>query len=94
MIKKINSSQPKPPILGQHWLVNQTALKQIIASIDLCSQDNVLEIGVGTGQLTDHILDAKPKKIIGLEYDSHLVDQLQIKYRTAIQAKNPRDCLS
>ena len=86
MLKKFNSNRHRPPVLGQHWLIDQVVVGQIATSLNLGPTDNVFEIGVGSGRLTDHLLRAKPKKIIGLEYDSGLVERLQLKYQSDIKA--------
>src|SRR3989344_4564051 len=38
--------------LGQHFLINDSAIKKIIAALDLRENDTIVEIGPGTGALT------------------------------------------
>jgi hypothetical protein len=41
---------------GQHWLRDPRALEQIAAAAELSGRDTVLEIGPGTGALTQYLL--------------------------------------
>ena len=49
--------------LGQNFLVDQNIIKKIIDTIDIKNKE-VLEIGPGTGNLTNSILMKKPKKFM------------------------------
>ena len=62
--------------LGQHWLVDQVSLDYIIVDADLNSNDVVLEIGPGTGNLT-RLMAPKVKKIIAVELDESLLENLK-----------------
>lgn len=65
--------------LGQHFLINQAAIKKIVAALNLKSGDTVIEIGPGRGALTFPILEECRKlncKIIGIEKDKELVNKL------------------
>ncbi|MEK7654088.1 MAG: 16S rRNA (adenine(1518)-N(6)/adenine(1519)-N(6))-dimethyltransferase RsmA [Patescibacteria group bacterium] len=66
--------------LGQHMLVNKTAIPKIIAALDLQPNDTVIEIGPGEGALTFPLLEAAKKvgaKVIAIEKDLHLANQLK-----------------
>lgn len=61
--------------LGQHWLHDTAALEDIVEAAELSKQDVVLEIGPGTGLLTK-LLVAKAKKVVAVEFDMELAEQL------------------
>jgi len=42
--------------LGQNFLVNKKALKKIVASLNISSKDIIVEIGAGSGNLTEELL--------------------------------------
>ena len=62
--------------LGQNFLVDHHALKLIVESAGLTSQDVVLEIGAGLGSLT-RILATKAQKVTAVEIDRKLIPILQ-----------------
>jgi 16S rRNA (adenine1518-N6/adenine1519-N6)-dimethyltransferase len=61
--------------LGQHWLKDETALRQIIDLLEIKKGDTVVEIGPGKGALTKYLIQ-KPINLIAVEYDKSLADQL------------------
>ena len=66
--------------LGQNFLVDKNILNKIIDSSNITNNDYVLEIGPGTGNLTNMILEKKPKKIIVVEKDKNLVPLLSDRF--------------
>ena len=69
-------------ILGQHFLINKTAIKKIIAALDLKPNDTIIEIGPGKGALTLPLAEECQKigcKIIAIEKDPLLVERLRVK---------------
>lgn len=65
--------------LGQHWLKDKYSLQAMIESAEVKAGDDVLEIGPGTGLLTDELV-AIGANITALEYDHTLAQQLLFKY--------------
>ena len=63
----------------QNFLIDKNILLKIISIIDLNNLD-ILEIGPGSGKLTDHIILKKPKKLTLIEIDNDLVKNLKVKY--------------
>ena len=61
--------------LGQNFLINQNIIDKIINIIDV-KYKNILEIGPGTGNLTEKILKKKPKNFLVVEKDKILVNLL------------------
>ncbi len=61
---------------GQHFLHDPHHLNHIVAAASLSSQDVVLEIGAGTGSLTEQLL-ARAGQVIAVEIDPQLVSHLR-----------------
>ncbi len=65
--------------LGQHWLSDETILTDICDFAEVAAHDVVLEIGPGTGTLTDRLI-ATGAEVIALEYDEQRFKDLTKKY--------------
>ena len=74
--------------LGQNFLNNSDILNKIVDSGDILNTDTILEIGPGTGNLTEKILKKNPKNIIVIEKDNDLVTHLKKKFNTKIKIIN------
>ena len=74
--------------LGQNFLIDTNILDKIVESADLSKEDIVLEIGPGSGNLTEKILSKKPKKIYVVEKDKSLTDLLKAKFGKKIHIIN------
>ncbi|MEW6095324.1 MAG: rRNA adenine dimethyltransferase family protein [bacterium] len=61
--------------LGQHFLVNEEILQQIISAAQLSKEDTVLEIGAGIGILTSQLVPLV-SKVIAVEIDPVLINIL------------------
>jgi 16S rRNA (adenine1518-N6/adenine1519-N6)-dimethyltransferase len=64
---------------GQHWLRSEKALGKILKAAQLQSDDCVLEIGPGTGNLTKMLLPLV-RSLIAVEIDRDLCAQLRRKF--------------
>ena len=73
------SLKPKKS-LGQNFLLDKNIINKIINTAEISSDDVVLEIGPGTGNLTKFIISNKPKKIYVIEKDGKLADELEKQY--------------
>jgi len=62
--------------LGQNFLIDKAAIKKIIEAADINSSDVVLEIGPGSGALTQE-LAKKAKKVIAIDKDYKMIDILK-----------------
>jgi len=62
--------------LGQHFLIDQSALEEIIEAADVHKSDEVLEIGAGLGSLT-RLLAIHARKILAVELDFKLIPPLE-----------------
>ena len=74
--------------LGQNFLIDKNILKKIISTGKILSDDKVLEIGPGSGNLTKYIIDAKPKYIKVVEKDIRLKKTLEDKFKDQIKIVN------
>ena len=66
--------------LGQNFLVDKNILRLIANSTKIEKNDEILEIGPGTGNLTEFLVKKKPKKIYLIEKDENLVNLLKHKF--------------
>ena len=74
--------------LGQNFLIDEKILNQIVKNGNIKKNDIVLEIGPGTGKLTEKIIKRKPQKFIVVEKDKLLSDQLKIKFGDSLEIMN------
>ncbi len=61
--------------LGQHWLTDRAVLDAICDAGEIGSEDTVLEIGPGTGTLTE-VLVTKAAHVTAVEFDKQLAAEL------------------
>lgn len=61
---------------GQNFLIDRNVLRKIITTADLRSKDVILEVGPGTGILTQG-LAGKVKEVIAIEKDPKMIEILQ-----------------
>ena len=65
--------------LGQNFLIDKNIIKKII-NLSNIQNRHVIEIGPGNGELTDEIINNKPKSITLIEKDFDLSKKLRKKY--------------
>ena len=73
--------------LGQNFLVDHRILEMIVSTIGI-ENKTILEIGPGTGNLTNYIIKKKPKKVLVIEKDNQLAEDLRIKYSNNLEIIN------
>ena len=66
--------------LGQNFLVDDKLLELIANIGEINTEDTILEVGAGTGNLTEKLIYKKPKKIIAIEKDENLCKILNDKF--------------
>jgi len=71
----------KKPKLGQHFLRDHAAAERIVDALGDISSSTVLEIGPGTGSLTD-LLVRRARRVIAIEFDRVLAAQLRMQFAT------------
>ena len=62
--------------LGQNFLVDETALRQVVDAAEIAGWEVILEVGPGLGSLTRH-LAAAARQVIAVELDEKLIPPLQ-----------------
>ena len=73
--------------LGQNFLIDNNILELIVNTIDIKNK-SVVEIGPGTGNLTKFILKKNPDKLLVIEKDNKLVEELRNKYSNNLKIIN------
>ena len=73
--------------LGQNFLIDKNILKKIVNTINI-KDKTVLEIGPGTGNLTSHILKKNPNKLLVIEKDNELANNLIDKFKDKLTIIN------
>ena len=65
--------------LGQNFLIDETVIKNIVSSLNINDNDEILEIGPGLGALTGELLN-KNITLTAVEYDQKFVNFLNNCY--------------
>ena len=74
--------------LGQNFLTDKNVIKSIVDIGIIEDNDVILEVGPGTGNLTEFIFKKNPKQIYAIEKDSNLVNFLHEKFEGKIEIIN------
>ena len=74
--------------LGQNFLVDQNILMLIANSTKIEKNDEIVEIGPGTGNLTEFLLKKNPKKMHLIEKDENLANLLKNKFSKSLNVIN------
>jgi 16S rRNA (adenine1518-N6/adenine1519-N6)-dimethyltransferase len=61
---------------GQNFLINKNIIKKIADIGSINKNSNVIEIGPGSGSLTEELLKRNPKEIFAIEFDKDLINHL------------------
>jgi len=72
--------------LGQNFLVDEKALDKIIEAAELTETDNVIEVGPGTGFLTEHLI-TNVAHVTAIELDRRMVALLNDQFKFAKNLK-------
>jgi len=65
--------------LGQNFLVDANVAKWIVDQLEVKPGDTVVEVGPGTGALTEHVVELADKVIL-VEFDARLAEGLKTRY--------------
>lgn len=65
--------------LGQNFLCDQNVARWIVEQLDPQPHDTVVEVGPGTGALTEHLV-GRVKKVILVEFDARLAEYLRERF--------------
>ena len=74
--------------LSQNFLIDKNILQKIVNAVPIYKNNEILEIGPGTGNLTDYLIKKSPKKIFVVEKDSNLSLLLYKKFKNKISIIN------
>jgi 16S rRNA (adenine1518-N6/adenine1519-N6)-dimethyltransferase len=74
--------------LGQNFLTDKNIIKSIVDIGIIEDNDVILEVGPGTGNLTEFIFKKNPKQIYAIEKDYNLVNFLNEKFEGKIEIIN------
>ena len=79
----MRSLNPKKS-LGQNFLTDKNIINIIVDQGNISNKDIILEVGPGTGSLTEKILSKNPKKIFAIEKDKYLSKDLNNKFKEKV----------
>ncbi|MFN6096030.1 MAG: 16S rRNA (adenine(1518)-N(6)/adenine(1519)-N(6))-dimethyltransferase RsmA [Verrucomicrobiota bacterium] len=65
--------------MGQNFLIDPNMARWIVSQLDLAENDTVVEVGPGTGALTEHIVGVA-KRVILIEFDARLAAFLKDRF--------------
>ncbi len=68
--------------LGQNFLINQGIIEKIIKAGEISSEDIVIEVGPGTGNLTRALVETGAR-VIAIEKDHRLIEDLEAEFSAA-----------
>ena len=74
--------------LGQNFLVDDNVINKITNLGNINKTSTILEIGPGSGNLTEKLILKKPKKIILVEKDKNLSENLKKKFNGKVEVIN------
>ena len=74
--------------LGQNFLIDKNIIRKIVNVGNILPKSSILEVGAGTGNLTECILNKNPKKIFIIEKDERLVERLKERFDDKIEIIN------
>ena len=70
--------------LGQNFLIDKNIISNIVSSLNINKEDTVIEIGPGTGLMTEKILEYT-KNLIVVEIDNRAINVLKSKFDNKIK---------
>ena len=74
--------------LGQNFLIDKKIIKKICDAGLISQRDNVIEIGPGTGNLSEFIIQKKPRNFHLIEKDKRFIRYLNEKFKDKINVIN------
>ncbi|MEI6674792.1 MAG: 16S rRNA (adenine(1518)-N(6)/adenine(1519)-N(6))-dimethyltransferase RsmA [Verrucomicrobiota bacterium] len=66
--------------LGQNFLIDPNMARWIVAQLEATADEAVVEVGPGTGSLSEHLV-GKVRRLILIEFDARLAAALRERYR-------------
>lgn len=71
-------------MLGQNFLLDTNLARAIVADLEPCEGDHLVEVGPGMGALTVHILASPARRITLIERDHRLAAELTLRHADEI----------
>jgi 16S rRNA (adenine1518-N6/adenine1519-N6)-dimethyltransferase len=71
--------------IGQNFIIGESVIEKMVAAAELKQNDVVLEVGPGTGFLTQELL--KHCRVVAVELDDVLFELLKEKFKEEIESK-------
>ena len=65
--------------LGQNFLIDPNCARWIVSNLELSPEDAVVEVGPGTGALTEHLI-GQVRRLILIEFDAKLAAMLKARH--------------
>jgi len=65
--------------LGQNFLIDENVARWIVDQLEVKAGDTVVEVGPGTGALTEHVVEVADR-IILIEFDARLAEGLKTRF--------------
>lgn len=65
--------------MGQNFLIDPNMARWIVSQLELAESDTIVEVGPGTGALTEHIVGVA-KRVILIEFDARLAAFLKARF--------------
>jgi 16S rRNA (adenine1518-N6/adenine1519-N6)-dimethyltransferase len=66
--------------LGQNFLIDPNMARWIVAQLEATAEDTVVEVGPGTGALSEHLV-GHVRRLILIEFDARLANALRQRFR-------------
>jgi 16S rRNA (adenine1518-N6/adenine1519-N6)-dimethyltransferase len=66
--------------LGQNFLIDPNMARWIVAQLEAAAEDVVVEVGPGTGALSEHLV-GRVRRLILIEFDARLAAALEERFR-------------
>jgi 16S rRNA (adenine1518-N6/adenine1519-N6)-dimethyltransferase len=66
--------------LGQNFLIDPNMARWIVSQLEITADDAVVEVGPGTGSLSEHLI-GQVRRLILIEFDARLAAALKERFR-------------
>ncbi len=65
---------------GQNFMIDQNLVRTVVAAGNIQPGDTIVEVGPGTGTLTEELLTSQAEKVIAIEIDRDLAKMLRERF--------------
>jgi dimethyladenosine transferase len=80
--------------MGQHFLIDQTAIARIVSAVNVQTEETLVEIGPGMGALTAPLLQKFGKQLHCIEVDKEAIAYLETNFPTITGQLHKANCLT